>query len=150
MTNSKFKILILNIIRKKKAVYYSLFSVFLSFLLYFTLASLINIANTQPIFPFLLLSLGLLLIILSRDIYDYEKKLDLSFKLSFLITLTSSILITFSSVFGLITFLLINFSFIITIFIHFIALVLMYYVLQKEIKKYYNLKIKEPKNEKSI
>lgn len=55
MTELTAKNSAINIIRKKKEIYYSLFTVVLSFLIYFLIAALIDVADSQPIFPFFLL-----------------------------------------------------------------------------------------------
>lgn len=62
MTDLKPKNYVINIIRRKKEIYYSLFTVVLSFLIYFLIATLIDVADSQSIFPFFLLFFGILLI----------------------------------------------------------------------------------------
>jgi hypothetical protein len=45
MTDLKPKNYVINIIRRKKEIYYSLFTVVLSFLIYFLIATLIEVFN---------------------------------------------------------------------------------------------------------
>jgi hypothetical protein len=49
MTDLRRKNWAMNIIRKKKEMYYSLFTVVFSFLIYFLIAALIDVADSQPI-----------------------------------------------------------------------------------------------------
>lgn len=138
MTDLKPKNFAINIIRKKKEVYYSLFAVVFSFLIYFLIATLIDVADSQPIFSFLLLVFALLLIRYNLDVYLASREdLTFNFILVLFILLGLSLTLILSAIFWLVLFLLINFSYIITIIINFLASTLMYYILKKEIQKYY-------------
>lgn len=148
MTDLKLKSCAINIIRKKKEMYYSLFTVVLSFLIYFLIAALIDVADSQPIFPFFLLFFGILLIRYSLDTYlASREELNFNFILKLFILFGLSLTFIICAIIGLALFLFIDFSYIITFIINFLASILMYYILRKEIQKYYLKKNKELNNE---
>ena len=148
MTTLKPKNCAINIIRKKKEIYYSLFAVVFSFLIYFLIAALIDVADSQPIFPFFLLIFGILLIRYNLDAY-FASREELNFKFILILFFLFDLSLTFiiCAIFGLVLFLFINFAYIITIIINFLASILMYYILRKEIQKYYLKKYMELYNE---
>ncbi|HUW88980.1 MAG TPA: hypothetical protein VMV43_00525 [Candidatus Nanopelagicaceae bacterium] len=148
MTTLKPKNCAINIIRKKKEIYYSLFAVVFSFLIYFLIAALIDVADSQPIFPFFLLIFGILLIRYNLDAY-FASREELNFKFILILFILFGLSLTFilCAIFGLVLFLFINFAYIITIIINFLASILMYYILRKEIQKYYLKKNMELYNE---
>jgi hypothetical protein len=148
MTELKPKNCAINIIRKKKEIYYSLFTVVFSFLIYFLIAALIDVANSQPIFPFFLLFFGILLIRYNLDAYLASRE-ELNFNSILILFILFVLSLTFilGAIFGLALFLLFNLSYIITIIINFLASILMYYILKKEIQKYYLTKNLELYNE---
>ncbi len=148
MTALKPKNWAINIIRKKKEIYYSLFAVVFSFLIYFLIAALIDVADSQPIFPFFLLVFGILLIRYNLDAYfALREELNFNFILILFILFGLSLTFIIYSIFGLVLFLFINFAYIITIIINFLASIIMYYILRKEIQKYYLKKYMELYNE---
>lgn len=148
MTDLKPKNISINIIREKKEIYYSLFAVVFSFFVYFLIAILIDVADNQPIFSFLLLFFGILLIRFNFDVYlTLRGKLNFNFLLNIFILLGLSLTFILYAIFGFSLFLFINFSYIITIIINFLASVLMYYILKKEILKYYLKRDVELSNE---
>lgn len=148
MTDLKPKNFAINIIRKKKEIYYSLFTVVFSFLIYFLIAALIDVADSQPIFPFFLLFFGILLIRYNLDAYlASREELNLNSILMLFILFVLSITFILGAIFSLALFLFINLSYIITIIINFLASILMYYILKKEIQKYYLKKNMELYNE---
>ncbi|MBY9015202.1 MAG: hypothetical protein KGD68_05865 [Candidatus Lokiarchaeota archaeon] len=138
MTALKPKNCAINIIRKKKEIYYSLFAVVFSFLIYFLIAALIDVADSQPIIPFFLLVFGILLIRYNLDAY-FASREELNFNFILLLFILFGLSFTFilCAIFGLVLFLFISFAYIITIIINFLASILMYYILRKEIQKYY-------------
>jgi len=148
MTDLRRKNWAINIIRKKKEMYYSLFTVVFSFLIYFLIAALIDVADSQPIFPFFLLFFGILLIRYSLDAYLASRE-ELNFNLILLLFILFGLSLTFIifAIIGLALFLFNDFSYIITFIINFLASILMYYILKKEIQKYYLKKNKELNNE---
>ena len=148
MTDLKSKNCVINIIRKKKEIYYSLFTVVFSFLIYFLIAALIDVADSQPIFPFFLLFFGILLIRYNLDAYlASREELNLNSILMLFILFVLSLTFILGAIFSLALFLFINLSYIITIIINFLASILMYYILKKEIQKYYLKKNMELYNE---
>jgi len=148
MTDLKPKNCVINIIRKKKEIYYSLFTVVFSFLIYFLIAALIDVADSQPIFPFFLLFFGILLIRYNLDAYlASREELNLNSILMLFILFVLSLTFILGAIFSLALFLFINLSYIITIIINFLASILMYYILKKEIQKYYLKKNMELYNE---
>jgi len=148
MTDLKPKNCAINIIRKKKEIYYSLFAVVFSFLIYFLIAVLVDVAYNQPIFPFLLLVFGILLIRYNLDAYlASREKLNFNIILILFILFGLSLTFIISAIIGLWLFLFFDFSYIITIIINFLASILMYYILKKEIQKYYLKKYMELCNE---
>ena len=142
MTALKPKKYAINIIRKKKEIYYSLFAVVFFFFIYFFICGFNDVADSQPIFPFFLLIFGILLIRYNLDAY-FASREELNFKFILLLFILFGLSLTFilCAIFGLVLFLLINFSYIITIIINFLASILMYYILKKEIQKYYLKKL---------
>ncbi len=148
MTDLKPKNCAINIIRKKKEIYYSLFAVVFSFLIYFLIAVLVDVAYNQPIFPFLLLVFGILLIRYNLDAYLASRE-KLNFNIIIILFILFGLSLTFiiSAIIGLWLFLFFDFSYIITIIINFLASILMYYILRKEIQKYYLKKYMELCNE---
>ena len=148
MTDLKPKNWAINIIRKKKETYYSLFTVVFSFLIYLLIAALIGVAGSQPIFPFFLLIIGILLIRFNLDIFLTSRE-ELNFTIILILFILFGLTLTFIllAIFGLALFLFNNFSYIITIIINFLASILMYYILNKEIQKYYLKKDMELSNE---
>ncbi len=148
MTGLKPKNWAINIIRKKKETYYSLFTVVFSFLIYLLIAALIGVADSQPIVPFFLLVFGILLIRFNLDIFLASRE-ELNFTIILILFILFGLTLTFIllAIFGLALFLFSNFSYIITIIINFLASILMYYILNKEIQKYYLKKDMELSNE---
>jgi hypothetical protein len=149
------------IIRKKKEVYYPLFTILISFILYWLVSLIINKANSKEVLPFILITLNILSFKISYDLFKLENKkwelekkeneesthykrknrVFLSFFMSFLIFLLI--------ILELIILLLSDILYIISIGIHLITIVIIYFFLNWKIKKYYLLKNKEmsePKN----
>ena len=130
--------LILRVIQEKKEVYYPIFTITLSYLFYWICILLINIANSQIILPFLLLSVAVLIFIYSIDMDKALKKKfeSVSKKVVFFLIFVS-IIISLIAILRLIVLTLFDIYYIIPISIHILASVLIYVILRKEVKKYY-------------
>ncbi len=136
--------LIIRIIKSKKEVYYSLFSISVSYLLYLIFILFINLADSQVVLPFLFLSVTILIFLYSLDIYYDSKRYNesTSKKLIFFL-IFFSIAISFIAVLRLIILILFDIYYLIPISIHFLASIIIYYILRKEVKKYYSTKNKQ-------
>lgn len=133
--------LILKIIRRKKEVYYPLFSISMSYLLCWIIMLFISFAYSQVVLPFLFWSIANLIFKCSLDIYHISKKSDdsVSKKLIFFL-LFISLVINFIIVLILVFLVLLNIYYVIPISIYFLVSVLVFFILRKEVKKYYSKK----------
>lgn len=136
--------LIIRIIQRKKEVYYSLFSISISYLLCWILILFISFADSQVILPFLFWSIAVLIFKYALDMYHASKKNNesVSKKLIFLLIFIS-IIINFIVVLRLVILILFDIYYTIPTCIYFLASVLIYYILRREIKKYYSRKNKQ-------
>ncbi len=132
--------LLIRIIRRKKEVYYPLFTISISYLIYCIFILFINLADSQVVLPFLFLSVSILFFTYSNDIYNVKNTKFVIFP----VFISTSI--SFVGILRLGFLLLINFYYIIPISIHILLSCLIYFILRKEVKKYYfnkNNQIKE-------
>jgi len=130
--------LILRVIQEKKEVYYPIFTITLSYLLYWICILLFSIANSQIILPSLLLSVGVLILVYSIDMDNTLRKKNESVSrilLFFLILV--SIIICSIAILRLIFLTIFDIYYIIPISIHIFASILIYVILRREVKKYY-------------
>ncbi|MFX1304566.1 MAG: hypothetical protein ACFFBV_05700 [Promethearchaeota archaeon] len=136
--------LIIRIIQRKKEVYYSLFSISISYLLCWILILFISFADSQVILPFFFWSLAVLIFKYALDIYHASKKNDesISKSLTFLLVFVS-VIINFIVALRLVILVLIDIYYTIPICIYFLASILIYCILRYEIKKYYFRKNKQ-------
>lgn len=135
--------LIIRIIQRKKEVYYPLFTISISYLLYWIIILVISFVDSQVVLPFLFWSVAILIFIYSFDMYYVSKNDNKSISkelIFFLIFI--SIAINFIVVLRLVILILFDIYYIIPICIHFLASVLIYYILRKEVKNYYSKKNK--------
>lgn len=123
--------LLIRIIQRKKEVYYPLFTISISYLVYWIFIFFINLADSQVVLPFLFLSVSILSFTYSIDIYNVKKTKFVIFPVFI------SISICFVGILRLGFLLLINFYYIIPISIHILVSFLIYFILRKEVKKYY-------------
>jgi len=132
--------LVKEIIRNKKEVFYPLFTIVIGFLVYWIIYIFIDYKNSLIVLPFLLWSLTIL--IFKYTLYVNNSNINTEKP-------TSKRLIFFSLFFSIVMFSLVILDLVILIiadiyyFIHisiniFIA-ILIYYVLQREVKKYYSI-----------
>ena len=140
----KFKKFFINIIRRKKETYYPLFTISISYLFYWICMFFISLAVSQVVLPFLLLSFAIIILVYSYDMYHIINDHTESFqkRISFIL-IAMAIIISIIVIFRLLSLILINFFYIIPIFIHFFASLLVYFILRKEVKNYYNKKDKQ-------
>jgi len=130
--------LILRVIQEKKEVYYPIFTITLSYLLYWICILLFSIANSQIILPSLLLCVGVLILVYSIDMDNTLRKKNESVSrilLFFLILV--SIIICSIAILRLIFLTIFDIYYIIPISIHIFASILIYVILRREVKKYY-------------
>lgn len=140
----KFKKLSIEIIRRKKEIYYPLFTISISYLFYWICILFISLADSQVTLPFLLLSIAIIILVYSFDIYTTFNNNTESFskKIMFILIFITTI-ISFIAILRLLSLILINFYYVIPICVHFLASVLVYYILRKEVKNYYSKKNKQ-------
>jgi len=133
------------IIRNKKEVYYPLLTINICFFIYLIISLFVIFADSVSVFPFLLITISLLLFQLVFDSYRILKNnKDISqndlrivknkhFKLYTLIPL-----ICFSAgTIELAILLIVETMFIIPIILHSITIIIIYFFLRKEVKRYY-------------
>jgi len=133
--------LTLEIIRRKKEIYYPLFTISISYLFYWICILFISLADSQVVLPFLLLSIAIIIFTYSCDRYNTFNNSAESFsKREILILIVIATIISVIAIFRLLSLILINFFYIIPICVHFLASVLVYYILRKEVKNYYSKK----------
>lgn len=134
----KFINLAVKITRRKKEVYYPIFTILITFLIYWMIIVFTHILNSQLILPFLLLSIAILIFRYSFDIYQAFKENNeiISIILIFLLFFIS-ITFIFLVILRLILLIVVDIYYLIPINIHLFITVLIYYVLRSEIKKYY-------------
>ncbi|MFX1588698.1 MAG: hypothetical protein ACFFC1_11120 [Promethearchaeota archaeon] len=140
----KFINLAIKITRSKKEVYYPIFTMLITFLIYWMIIMFTGILNSQLILPFLLWSVAILIFRYSLDIYYAFKENNeiVSKPLIILLVFTSNALI-FLVILRLITLIVVDIYYLIPITIHLFITALIYYVLRNEIKKYYTRKDKQ-------
>lgn len=136
--------LVIQIIQRKKEVYYPLFTLSITFLIYWILMIFINFTDGQVVLPFLIWSLTILIFRYSFDLY-YEKKdeIESSSNRVFIFLFAMAIIITLIIVLRLSVLILFNIYYFIPISIDLLLSFLIYFVLRKEIRKYYSTKSKE-------
>lgn len=129
-----------DIINRKRQVFYPLFTIFVTFLIYWILSLFIDFADSETVFPFLFLTLDLFILRYFIDnIIHHQKENDnfknISFLLIFIIGVLSILLVT-----SLVLLLLIDLFYLIPITIHFLAIIIIYFFLKHEVKKYFSIK----------
>lgn len=137
----KYFNLTIKIIRMKKEVYYPLFSILGTFLIYWLFVLVLNFLNSQIVFPFVISILSIILFTYSLDVHHLiENNSNPTLKKLNFALLTVSITIMSSMVIWLIVLIIIEIYYIIPIIIHIIISILIYYILKREVIKYYNMK----------
>jgi len=136
--------IVFRIIKRKKEVYYPLFTLSITFLIYWILIIFINFTDSQVVLPFLIWSLTILTFRYSFDLY-YEKKDEIESNSNqvFILLIALAIISTLIIVLRLVVLILFNLHYFIPISIDLLLSILIYLVLRKEIKKYYSTKTKE-------
>lgn len=134
----KFINLAVKITQRKKEVYYPIFTMLTTFLIYWMIIMFTGILNSQLILPFLLWSVAILILRYSLDIYHaYKENNEIISKiLIFFLVFISNVLI-FLVILRLILLIVVDIYYLIPITIHLFITALIYYVLRNEIKKYY-------------
>lgn len=135
--------LILEIIRRKKEIYYPLFTISISYLFYWICILFISLADSQVVLPFFLLSIAIIILVYSFDMYNKfnNNAKPFSKKIIFILIFIAAIIIIIT-ILRLLSLVLFNFYYLIPICVHFLASFLVYYILRKEVKNYYSKKIK--------
>ena len=128
------------IIRNKKEIYYPLFTIVIGFLVYWIIYLFIDCKNSRIILLFLLWSLAILIFKYSLDVNNGTIKTEkpTSKKLIFFLFLFS-IAIFSVVILGLIILIIADIYYFIHISINLFIAILIYYVLQREVKKYYSI-----------
>ena len=128
-------------VRNHKEIYYPLFALIFTFLLYWILSLFIEFADSHTIYPFLFFTVDLFLIKCTIDFYSElkDKKMNNLSKLAFFLSLI--IILSIFTLIGLISLLFSDLFYLIPISIHFISIFIIYYFLHREVLKYYKKKI---------
>ncbi|MFX1386799.1 MAG: hypothetical protein ACFE9M_06250, partial [Promethearchaeota archaeon] len=135
------KKLTIKIIQRKKEVYYPIFTISISYMIYWIFILFISLADSQVVLPFLFLSVAILIFTYSLDRYNaLKKEINSISKLSIGFLIIISILLSFIAILRLCILILIDSFYLIPICIHFFISVLVYYILRREVKHYYNKK----------
>ena len=134
----KFINLAVKITRRKKEVYYPIFTMLITFLIYWMIIMFTGILNSQLILPFLLWSVAILIFRYSLDIYHiFKENNEIISKILIILLFFISIAFFFLVILRLIVLIVIDIYYLIPINIHLFITALIYYVLRNEIKKYY-------------
>jgi len=130
--------LILRIIQEKKEVYYPLFTISISYIFYWIFILFISLADSQVVLPFLLLSVAVLTFTYSFDMYNaFKKKIESVSKRFVFSLIFIAIAVSIIAILRLVVLTLIDFYYLIPIFLHFLTSVLIYFILRREVKKFY-------------
>lgn len=136
--------LILEIIRRKKEIYYPLFTILLSYLFYWICILFISLADSQVVLPFLLLSIAIIILVYSFDIYKkFNDNAESFSKKKMFILIFIATIISIIAILRLLSLILMNFYYLIPTCVHFLAFILVYFILRKEVKNYYSKKNKQ-------
>lgn len=130
-------------ILNNKEVYYPLFTIIFTFLIYWIISLFIEFADSYTIFPFLFFTLDIFIIKYALDFYRELKNKNLNKTTILALFLSSIILLSLIFTVGLITLLLNDIFYLIPISIHLISIFIIYYFLRREVVKYYEKKNRE-------
>lgn len=136
--------IIIRVIRQKKEVYYPLISLSMSYFLSWLIILFVSFADSQVALPFFFWSIATLIFIYSLDVYHLSTKNDVSVlknKIFFLLLI--SLIINFIVVLRLVALIFIKIYYLIPICIYILVSVLVFFVLRKEVIKYYLKKNKQ-------
>jgi len=134
----KFINLAVKITRRKKEVYYPIFTMLITFLIYWMIIIFTGILNNQLILPFLLWSVAILIFRYSLDIYyAFKENNEIISKILIILLFFTSITFIFLVILRLIILIVVDIYYLIPINIHLFITALIYYVFRNEIKKYY-------------
>jgi len=134
----KFINLAVKITRRKKEVYYPIYTMLITFLIYWMIILFTGILSSQLVLPFLLLSVVILIFRYSLDIYHaFKENNEIISKILIILLFFISIAIIFLVILRLILLIVADIYYLIPINIHLFITALIYYVLRNEIKKYY-------------
>ncbi len=134
----KFINLAVKITRRKKEVYYPIFTILITFLIYWIIIMFTGILNSQLILPFLLWSVAILIFRYSLDIYQaFKENNEIRSKILIILLFLISLTIIFLVILRLIILIVVDIYYLIPLNIHFFIIALIYFVLRNEIKKYY-------------
>ncbi len=139
--------LIIRIIQHKKEIYYPIFTISISYFLSWLITLFVSFADSQVALPFFFWNIATLILIYSLDVYRISKKREdsLSKKLIFFLLLLS-LTIHFIVVLRLVSLIFTTIYYLIPIGIYILVSILIFFVLRKEVIKYYLKKNKQIKN----
>ncbi|MFX0018343.1 MAG: hypothetical protein ACFFBT_09970 [Promethearchaeota archaeon] len=130
--------LAVKITRRKKEVYYPIFTMLITFLIYWMIIMFTGISNSQLILLFLLWSGAILIFRYSLDIFQaFKENNEIISKILIILLFFISLTIIFLVILGLIILIIVDIYYLIPLNIHFFITALIYFVLRNEIKKYY-------------
>ena len=133
-------VLIKAIIRNRKEIYYPLFALICTFLLYLVLSFFIEFADSHTIYPFLFFTLDLFIIKYTVDFFSEVKENNLNNTSMFILYVSLIIILSLFVILGLVFLLSSDIFYMIPISIHFISIFMIYYFLHREVVKYYEKK----------
>jgi len=128
------------IVRNHKEIYYPLFAIIFTFILYWILSLFIEFADNHTIYPFLFFTFDLFLIKFTIDFYSELRDKKINCLSIILLYLSSIIILSIFTLVGLISLLFSDLFYLIPISIHFISIFIIYYFLHREVVKYYKKK----------
>lgn len=136
--------IIIRVIHQKKEVYYPLFTLSMSYFLSWLIIIFVSFADSQVALPFFFWSIATLIFTYSLDVYHIIKKNDdyVPKKLIFLMLLIS-LVINLIVVLRLVILVFFNIYYLIPICIYLLISVLVFFVLHREVIKYYLKKNKQ-------
>ena len=128
------------IILNNREAYFPLFTIIITFLIYWITSLFIEYADSHTICPFLFFTLDIFIIKYALDFYRELKNKNLNKTTILALFLSSIILLSLIFIIGLILLLLSDIFYLIPIFIHLISIFIIYYFLRREVVKYYEKK----------
>jgi hypothetical protein len=132
--------LVKEIIRNKKEVFYPLFTIVIGFLVYWIIYIFIDYKNSLIVLPFLLWSLTILIFKYTLDVNNSNIKTEKPTSKRLIFFLLFFSIVMFSVVIlDLVILIIADIYYFIHISINIFIAILIYYVLQREVKKYYSI-----------
>ena len=124
-------------IRNNKEIYYPLFTIICTFILYWIISFFMEIADSHTVFPFLFFTIDLFII---KYLIDYNREFknkNLKWSIILFLTLCAIFFLSMITTISLFQLVMRDLFYLIPISIHFISIFIIYYFLRNEVIKYY-------------